>query len=946
MSLPAQPVSSRPTAGPGTRPLPAILIVDDNSAKRTALKAVLQPLSYSIVEADSGIAALRCVHAQDFAVILLDVQMPEMDGFETARLIRLRQQSELTPIIFVTAYAIDEIITDRFAGGAVDFMFAPFSPEEVRAKVSVFGNMYVKAEDLASQAREVQMTADQLRLLTDSAPIGIFQTDADNRYVYTNPRWTEITGLSAEEAAGQDWDAILPVDQRDALRVELSDAVVRIELCHRFEVGLPGSESRTILVTSKSMHDGDGAPTGWVGTLADVTAEVGAESAMADAVDRATEASRLKSDFLANMSHEIRTPMNGVLGMTDLLLETALDVRQRDYAQTVRNSGEALLTIINNILDFSKVEAGMLDIEAVEFDVRAIVDGVVDLLATPAQVKGIELMAVVENTVPAVVSGDPGRVRQVLMNLVDNALKFTQDGEVVLRVSGADTGGEGYELRFEVTDSGDGVPADKLALIFQPFVQADTSTARRYGGTGLGLAISSQLVGLMGGACGVSSRPGIGSTFWFTVRVGAEPGQATPEVLLPDPDLAGISVLVLDHNATSRSSLARYLSDWGMVVATADTVPAGLAQLGAMSREGRPTAIALVDQSLPELDGSALSTPIAGDPALSTRLVLMTDRGDENDFTATACASLSKPVRLERLRWCLRVAAGFEAVDVIAADGQVQGPVEPFAGRLLLVEDNVINQKVAVAMLASVGYQVDIAPDGAAAVEAVNTKVYDVILMDCQMPEMNGYEATAALRAMEGMGRRTPIIAMTAGARPEDRERCLAAGMDGYLAKPVSKSVLLAKIARYLKPGNPQAIPPLPVDLASLESTLQSAADGTMDEPPDSAVDAAIVAELRALGEDADPDFLPQLLSRFVTETDARLDQLRSALDAGDARTVGMIAHTIKGSSGSVGGGRLARSCGRLEKRAIAGRLTAGHDEFREVADDYEQLRRALAREL
>ena len=401
--------------------------------------------------------------------------------------------------------------------------------------MSVFANLFAKAEELATRAREVQVSADQLRLLTDAAPIGIFQTDALNRYVYTNPRWTELTGVTPQDAAGRRWDTVVGSTERAGLIEELPDGgVYRAELSHRFEILLPDSARRIVLVTSRPIPGSDGEIAGWVGTLADVTAEAGAEAAMADARDKATEALRLKSDFLANMSHEIRTPMNGVIGMTDLLLETDLDARQRDYAQTVRNSGEALLTIINDILDFSKVEAGKLEIEDIGFGVRTIVDDVVDLLAGSAQTKGIELVAVVESTVPAVVSGDPGRVRQVLTNLIGNAIKFTRTGEIVVRVSEADVvGGEvpppgwcvrpgcanhcsATAVRFEVSDTGDGIAADKLDLVFQPFVQADTSTSRRYGGTGLGLAISAQLVSLMGGDCGVWSRPGVGSNFWFT----------------------------------------------------------------------------------------------------------------------------------------------------------------------------------------------------------------------------------------------------------------------------------------------------------------------------------------------------------------------------------------------------------------------------------------------
>ena len=413
------------------------------------------------------------------------------------------------------------------------------------------------------------------------------------------------------------------------------------------------------------------------GTLADVTAEAGAEAAMSDARDEADEASRLKSDFLANMSHEIRTPMNGVIGMTDLLLETDLDARQRDYAQTVRNSGEALLTIINDILDFSKVEAGKLELEYIDCDLRDVVGGVVRLLAGSAEAKGLDLSTVIDREVPPVVTSDPGRVRQVLTNLIGNAIKFTHAGDVFVRVTrGPIADSPETIIRFEVSDTGDGVAPDKLATVFQPFVQADTSTSRRYGGTGLGLAISSQLVSLMGGACGVSSQLGAGSIFAFTIRVAVEPAGPQPAS-------------------------------------------------GSM-----PTALA----------PSTAVVPVAA----------------------------------------------------------------PAHGRLLLAEDNLINQKVAVAMLSGAGYEVDTVPDGAAAVRAIRSQAYDAVLMDCQMPEMNGFEATAAIRSHErGSGHRTPIIALTAGAREEDREACLAEGMDGYLAKPLGKDALLTLVGYWVGRDRP-----------------------------------------------------------------------------------------------------------------------------------------------
>ena len=794
----------------GSQPrLPAILIVDDNPAKRLSLKAALMPLGYAIVEAGSGIAALRCVTAQDFAVILLDVRMPNMDGFETAAHIRKRRQSEMTPIIFITAHAKNEVLnSDLYVEGAVDVIFPPVPPVELRAKVSVFANLFIRAEELAQRAREVQESADQLRFLFDAAPIGIFQTDSENRYVYTNSRWTEIAGVSAEKASGRRWDAILGEQERIRLGAELPDGELEwLELRQRFEIHPEGSVPRIVLMTSKAIPDIHGGTTGWVGTLADVTSEVDAEAAMSDARDKATEASRLKSDFLANMSHEIRTPMNGVIGMTDLLLETDLDARQRDYAQTVRNSGEALLTIIDDILDFSKVEAGMLEIEDIEFSVRNVVNDVVDLLAGSAQAKGLELISVFDNSVPPVISGDPGRMRQVLTNLIGNAIKFTQAGEVVVRVNEIDVPGADTVIRFDVSDTGEGIAPSKLDLIFQPFVQADTSDSRKYGGTGLGLAISSQLVALMGGVCGVSSQQGAGSTFWFTICVRAV--RKTDNLPSVDPGLAGVAVLIVDDNSTQLGVLSEYLTDWGMAVTAVKSGEAALAALRAAMIYGRPFTVALVDQSMPLMDGLDVKSAILADPSVDPHLVLMTAlgqgrrRGDNAE--SGVWAILSKPIHREELRACLRVALALPAGDVATIRRPVRalhGPAKEELGRLLLAEDNPINQKVAVAMLSSAGYRVDTVCNGAEAVQAVAVHPYDVILMDCQMPELNGYEATAAIRASEGTGRHTPIIAMTAGARQEDRERCFAEGMDSYLPKPVNKDALLALVGRYVGSGS------------------------------------------------------------------------------------------------------------------------------------------------
>ena len=920
----------------GARPV-HILIVDDDRAKRAALKAALVPLNVTIIEADSGVAALRSLMRQNVAAILLDVFMPIMDGFETAALIRQRRQSEMTPIIFITASKSDEIADmDRFAQGAVDFIFAPVDPGELRAKVLVFANLYLNADLLAAQALALQISADHLRMVTDVAPIGIFQTDARRRYVYTNPRWSEITGIQHSEAVGRPLDSVIASELRPDLMHRLDDPDNRgAELSYRFEIPGPDATRRVAILTVAPIADADGSMAGLIGTVADVTAEAEAEAAMSVAHDAATSASQLKSDFLANMSHEIRTPMNGVIGMADLLLETDLDARQHDYAQTVRNSGEALLIIINDILDFSKVEAGMVEIEDTEISIRSIVDDVADLLAAPALAKGIELVSIIDNSLPRIVRGDPGRLRQVLMNLIGNAIKFTDTGEVVIRVTRDVVEGPDITVRFEVRDSGEGIATEKMGTIFQPFVQADTSTSRRHGGTGLGLAISAQLVTLMGGEYGVDSQLASGSTFWFTVHVLDMRVAARPDAPSPLMGPSGLRVLVVEDNETQRTALSDQLTEWGMDVTA---VGAGLPALEALrdgAALGTPFSVGLVDRSMEGMGGLELGRRISGDPRLTIPLVLMIGIGQDDVPVGDSGfrALLTKPIHLDNLLGSLHAALAPDTVKTGSPHPNRSVPVPgalPPTRRLLLVEDNLINQKVALAMLAGSSYGVDTVFDGEAAVGSCAAGHYDVILMDCQMPGMNGFEATAAIRAQEGGTRHTPIIALTAGARAEDRERCLSAGMDGYLAKPVNKIQLLELLSSFTEhpashPGPAVAVvrgvtdtmavlPPAPVHPAlGRSSTLppetglgHTVLAGRSALP---VLDEDILDQLMQLGTVAGEDLVGKLATLFLEDADIHLTVMREALATSDVLSLSRSAHMLSGSSANLGATELARLC-------------------------------------
>src|ERR1035437_8066 len=661
--------------------------------------------------------------------------------------------------------------------------------------------------------RSLVMSEERWRTAFDLAPVGLAEISTDGHFDRVNPAFCEILGYPAERLRAMTPVDISHPDDADVARGIISDLarinVENLNYTRRFIHA--NGQVVWCVVRAVRIHGTEGVDDHFLVGYLDITEREKFERQLEDIADQANEASQLKSNLLANMSHEIRTPMNGVIGMTELLLETDLDALQQDYAETLRSSGLALMDIVNDILDFSKIEAGKLEIEDIEFSVQAIVVNVVDLLSLEAQSKGLELVAAVEDSVPAIVSGDPGRVRQVLTNLIGNAIKFTQAGEIAVRVTESKSVGADGVLRFEVADTGIGIDPDKLDLIFHPFVQADMSTSRTYGGTGLGLSISSQLVDLMGGDCGVSSQPGEGSTFWFTIRVHADGGQTTNGLLAPDVSSATVRALIVDGDVTQRRVLSGYLTDFGMTISTAGSSEDALASLRNATIEGRPFAVALLDQSMPGTDWLELKNAIVADPVITARVVILTDSDDGRDPGTAAQSGLSpsllKPVERKDLLACLRVALGLKVADTALSGVAAQSPPDgggPNVGRLLLAEDNLINQKIADAMLSSAGYRVDTVLNGAEAVQAVASEPYDAVLMDCEMPELNGYDATVAIRNLKGPTRFTPVIWVTAGAREEDRKRCLAAGMDAYIAKPLAKDALIALVANTIeaKTGN------------------------------------------------------------------------------------------------------------------------------------------------
>ncbi len=659
--------------------------------------------------------------------------------------------------------------------------------------------------DVTEQKRVQEAFArehDKLRSIISQAPIAMAMFDREMRYLVHSERWLADYGLTDGEVIGRSHYEVfpdVPERWREAHRSALAGEVVT----NPQDVFERADGSRMYL--RWAVHPWYTAE-GEIGGVVMVTDRV---DDLVLAREAALEAARLKSEFLANMSHEIRTPLNGVIGMADLMLGTDLDRVQSEYVTTIRESADALLAILNDILDFSKIEAERLQLESVSLDPRAVVQEVVDLFAELAHRKSLEITCLLQHDVPLRVFGDPLRLRQVLTNLVSNAVKFTSSGEVCVTLRPGTTGGGCVRLRFEVRDTGVGVPADAKTRLFQAFSQGDGSTTRKYGGTGLGLVICKRLVDLMQGVIAFESEPGTGSTFWFEAPFGEAPAEL-PLSPAPAASLAGLRLLVVDDNATNRRILTLQTAAFGLVAHEAPDAGAGLELMRAAAARGSPYDIALVDYEMPGMDGLTLVRAVRADPSLrGIRLVMLSSAVQQAAFgdaqRNALDAHLSKPVREHRLLECLCATLG-SAHDPSAPPrarskdartlGETRFALRP---RVLLVEDNQVNQRVAARMLEKLGCAVEVASNGYEALEALDRAEYRMVFMDCQMPEMDGYEAVRRLRRSElGGARRTPVVALTANAMPGDEDRCRDTGMDDYVSKPMRLADLERVLERWL----------------------------------------------------------------------------------------------------------------------------------------------------
>ena len=792
----------------------------------------------------------------------------------------------------------------------------------------------------------LQESEARLRAILTTAADGIITISERGVVETLNAAAESILGYRADEVVGKNVAMLMPSPDRDRhdqyLRNFLEGGEAKVIGIGREVSGLHKDGTQIPLHLSVSeARIGDRRI--FTGILRNITEQKRAERELVEAIKAAEAADRAKSEFLANMSHEIRTPMNGVIGMARLLLGTNLDAEQREYADTMLGSGNALLSIINDILDFSKIEAGKLELESVEFAPGEILEGVLKMFGFRAHERGLELAGYVSPDVPGILIGDPGRVRQVFVNLVGNAIKFTDKGEVLIRVEPAagDSKAEDgvVQLHITVRDTGIGIPPEKHSSIFSLFSQVDSSTSRRFGGTGLGLAISSHLASMMGGRLWVESEPGQGSTFHFAPRFRSSTHAAERD----ETGITGTSVLVVDRNRSSRAFLSEMLSAWRMRPVDVSDAADALSVLESAAELHEPIAVVLVDAALGVPDGSsvapgsclALVKAIRKNPRLAnTCLIVFTPPANTKVMSQYEGMNiddfLHKPIRQSYLLHSLQIAIGAEERQSTAMASESASSSEPRLDSLsiLAAEDTPVNQKLIVRMLEKQGHTVDVAGNGIEVLDKLESgRTYDVILMDVQMPEMDGYEATAAVRALEKhSGRHTPIVAMTAHAMKGDRERCIAAGMDDYVPKPITPGELFTAIERVRT-----ASQSMPITHGGDEDAAAVAADHPVFDKE---------KFLRQILDDW--DILAEVVDLFVEQSPARLSALRAAVAGQDCVALSEAAHALKGSARNFYAEPAAQSAAHLEQLGRAGRLDGASEWIATLEMELERLSAAL----
>ncbi len=775
---------------------------------------------------------------------------------------------------------------------------------------------------------------DLLRALLENIPDRIYFKDVKSRFLRVSTSMAKRLGLNepTEVVGKSDFDFYAKAMADEFFADEQRIILTGQPLINKLEriVDQDGKESWAS-VTKVPLHNRSGNVTGIIGISRDVTKLKEAEVALEHARDAALETARIKSEFLANMSHEIRTPMNAITGMTDLLLDTSLDEEQREFVDTVRGSTDTLLGIINDILDFSKIEAGKLSIETLDFDLREVIEDTAEMLAQRAQAKRVELVYAIDDDVPTHLRGDPRRVGQVLSNLVSNAVKFTERGEVAIHVARANEDG-GVRVRISVTDTGIGILPKNLPQIFKAFTQADGSTTRKYGGTGLGLTISKQLVEMMKGKIGVESTVGTGSTFWFELPFEKQKENSNlPEAL---PDFHSLRVLVVDDNATNRRTLKHQLERWKFRSGVATDAAEALTQMRVAAAENDPYAVVLIDMQMPGMDGMTLAQAIRSEPALAqARVLILTPFGQRLDpdlmdeMGVSHC--LIKPLKQSRLLDALVSATHMTVARTAESSGRSATPdvgaKRPAQSlRILLAEDNAVNQKLALRQLQKLGYSAHAVGNGTEVLQEVERFAYEVILMDCQMPEMDGYEVTQHIRESErknsGRGGPVYIIAVTAHALEGDREHCLSAGMNDYLTKPLHIAQLDAALSRAIRRRPPT-------------------------EHTQPTLDPVCVAGLKDLREPGQPDPLVELVGLFNREADACIQRMERGLAERDSKLASRAAHSLKGSGNNLGAQRLAAICASIEQK-IANEEWSVRTQLDELKAELVRVREALADEI